>query len=97
MHDVLRALALLNLLLPILPVLQVLTAVQQLSDDRGAGGRGEALGFESFCLPLASRSFVFVKIAILDVRNMCGTRCAEHDTCSEPLEPRSLSTKLFNT
>ena len=44
MHDVLRALALLNLLLPMLPVLQVLTAVQQLSDDRGAGGRGEALG-----------------------------------------------------
>ena len=45
MHDVLRALALLNLLLPILPVLQVLTAVQQLSDDRGAGGSGEALGY----------------------------------------------------
>ena len=47
MHDVLRALVsldLLNLLLPILPVLQILTAVQQLSDDRGAGGRGEALG-----------------------------------------------------
>ena len=34
---------------------------------------------ESFCLPLASRrAFFLMKVAILDVRNMCGTRCAEH-------------------